>query len=149
MTLEVFVNTNTAMEEMSWWVALGQLLSAVLRRLALVNEDYSFLIDGLKSVKSVNDRGQVYYNELFPSKPAMLGKVLEWFRDGRNPEEEMQKSLLSKPIISLVSSHKISQNEVVSECPNCHKVVVGDHKYPFDCNNPCPYCGYTGGKCNG
>lgn len=148
---EVFVNTNVAMEEMSWWVALGQLLSAVLRRLAIVNEDYQFLIDGLKNVKSINDKGQVYYNELISSKPAILGKVLEWFKLNKDPQKELELLLSVKPRITIspLTSHKVHSNEVVTQCPSCGKAIVSDRTYSFDCNNPCPYCGYSGGKCSG
>jgi ribonucleoside-diphosphate reductase alpha chain len=152
--LEVFVNTN-AMDEISWWVALSQLLSAVLRRLALVGEDYSFLIEGLKNVKAVGKQGEVFYGYLIPSKPAILARVLEWFKKNVDVEAEYEKTLssalMTKPIISVKNTgvFSISSSDVVSTCPNCGRAIVSDRKYPFDCDHPCPYCGYTGTKCGG
>lgn len=144
--LEVLVTPNN-MDEATWWTALGRVTSAVLRRLAVVGEDYDFLIEGLNQVKSIGGKGVVYYNEYIPSKPAIIAKALEWFKYNKDVEKELHQQLSVSKIILPKRSMTIGNNEEVSICPKCGKAVVSTTKYEFTCDTPCPYCGYAGGKC--
>lgn len=146
--LEVFVN-SALMEDDEWWKAFGKAVSAILRRLAIFNEDYQFIIEDLNSIRTVNGTGSVYYRQLIFSKPGIIGKALEWFKNNIKPDEASKEKLNTGLVVNTDDNIVKSNNKNYKVvCPNCGNVVVSDKPFSFSCDSPCPYCGYTGGKCD-
>ena len=151
--VEIFVNTRDQ-HCADLLHTLARAVSSTLRRLAITNEDYDFVIEDLKATMTVEGANNIWKGFRIPSKGAILGVALEWFRNNTDPDreiEEKKKSISSIGLfLSADNSSDRAENSHVIECPECKRATeVPSYITEFNCDFPCPYCGYTGGKCSG
>lgn len=107
---EIFIFSSNENQEM--YAALGKTLSAIMRR----NDDISFIIDDLKSIKASSESGG-YFDPTFgfiKSRPMHLGLILDEFIAG------LEQELGSMTCPDIQPKYK-STGEV---CPDCGADLV-------------------------
>lgn len=108
--MEVFIFSSNENQEM--YAALGKTLSAIMRR----NDDISFIIEDLKSIKSSTESGGYFTQEygFIKSRPQHLSYILDEFISRLEQESDSTDTLVNEP--------KYKPTEEV--CPDCGANLV-------------------------
>lgn len=111
---EIFMYSSNENQEM--YAALGKTLSAIMRR----NDDISFIIDDLKSIKSSTEDGGYFTQEygFIRSKPQHIGLILEEY-------------------VNKVCDNQSSNKIEFSKCPECNELQLvreGGCEHCLACN---------------
>jgi len=169
--LEVYLGSKSIYPQ-DFVIAFNTVLSMYLKDLYVLSEKYdksfykrklSKIIDELMEIRS-HDGAMFFLGHRIYSPVGFWAMALKYFRDGRTPEKELE--IRSSMVMNInmnmqrEEEHKVidlypgglsnppQDDAILTKCPNCGAYIwTKEHEFEFDCNYPCPNCGYSN-KCD-
>jgi len=155
--LEIFLGSKD-IPHSDFIIALDVITSIFLKQIYALGDEELYhrvvdrIINEFASIKSAD--GMTWYKGHKVASPVgFWGLALKYFLRGITPEEEYEQRKRAVQEASNMYNGALPDGEVpddaiINVCPMCgYKIITRGVEYAFDCNNPCPKCGY-GGKCD-